>query len=72
MASWFSRVERHGLRGKAFHAVRERREHLRRFIVEFNRSLSKPFVWIKSADSVLASVARTRAAAASQSERKIL
>ena len=55
--SWFSRVERYGLRGKAFHAVGELREHLRR---------------IKSADSVLASVARARAAAASQLERKIL
>ena len=70
--SWFSRVERYGLRGKAFHAVGELREHLRRFIVEFNHRLATPFVWIKSADSVLASVARARAAAASQSERKIL
>lgn len=70
--SWFSRVERYGLRGKAFHAVRELREHLHRFIVEFNHSLAKPFVWLKSPDSVLASVARAREAAASQSERKVL
>ena len=39
---------------------------------EVNHSLAKPFVWIKSADSVLASVARARAAVTSQSERRIL
>ena len=48
------------------------REHLRKFIVEFNHSLAKPFVWVKSADSVLASVARAHDAAAIQTERTIL
>jgi transposase len=70
--SWFSRVERYGLRGKAFHAVSELREHLARFIVEFNRTLAKPFVWLKSPDSVLASVARARDNAAVQKDRVIL
>ncbi|MBP5786310.1 MAG: hypothetical protein J6Y19_00610, partial [Kiritimatiellae bacterium] len=70
--SWFSRVERYGLRGKAFHAVSELREHLARFVVEFNRTLAKPFVWLKSPDSVLASVARARDNAAVQKDRVIL
>ena len=70
--SWFSRVERYGLRAKAFHSVRDLREHLRKFLVEFNHSLAKPFVWVKSADSVLASVARAHDAAAIQTERTIL
>lgn len=64
--SWFSRVERYGLAGKAFKSVTELREHLKHFIVQFNKQLAKPFVWTKDADSILAAVARAKEAAEQQ------
>ena len=69
---WFSRVERFGLAGRAFKSLRELREALRTFIVTFNRNLAKPFVWTKGADSILASVARAKAARESQEAKKII
>ena len=56
---WFSRVERFGLRGRAF-------------IVEFNRHSAKPFQWTKDADSILASVARAKTALETQEERVVM
>lgn len=70
--NWFSRVERFGLQGKAFKSVQQLREHLRKFIVTFNRTDAKPFVWTKDPATILASVDRARKAAASQGERKII
>ena len=69
---WFSRVERFGLQGRAFKSLHELREALREFIVTFNRRSAKPFVWTKSADSILASVARAKAARESQEERIVM
>ena len=68
---WFSRLERFGLRGKAFKSVKQLREHIRQHIVQFNRCLAKPFVWVKDADTIIASVARARAAWMNQTERRI-
>jgi transposase len=67
---WFSRLERFGLRGKAFKSVKQLREHLRQHIVQFNRCSAKPFVWVKDADTIIASVARARAARENQTERR--
>lgn len=69
---WFSRLERFGLRGKAFKSVKQLREHIRNHIVQFNRCSAKPFVWVKDADSILASVARAREASKSQTERETI
>ena len=69
---WFSRVERFGLRGRAFKSVGELRNALREFIVEFNRHSAKPFQWTKDADSILASVARAKAALETQEERVVM
>ena len=69
--SWFSRVERFGLRGKAFGSVRELRSHLEDFIVSFNRHSAKPFVWTKGANAILGSVERAKAALAAQKARRI-
>ena len=68
---WFSRLERFGLRGRAFKSVAQLREHIRRHIVQFNRCSAKPFVWVKDADTIIASVARARAAREKQTERRI-
>lgn len=70
--SWFSRVERYGLAGKAFKSVTELREHLGRFIVSFNKHLAKPFVWTKEADSILAAVARAKEAVEQQNQPIII
>lgn len=69
---WFARVERFGLKGRAFKSVKELREEIRKFIVNFNRHSAKPFHWTKDADSILASVARARTAAEAQQDRVVM
>ena len=69
---WFSRLERFGLRGKAFTSVKQLREELKDFIVKFNKNLVKPFCWTKSADSIIAAVDRAKKAQEQQQERKTI
>lgn len=69
---WFSRLERFGLRGRAFKSLKELRESLRDFIVKFNRHSARPFQWTKDADSILASVARAKTARDAQGERTVM
>ena len=69
---WFSRVERFGLRGKAFKSVQELRAHLAAYIVKFNKNSAKPFKWTKSADTILAAVARAKKSLDTQCDRIII
>ena len=70
--SWFSRLERRGLRRKAFQSVKQLREHLRQFIVTYNKHSAKPFVWKKTAQQILDAVERAKQHAEAQTERTVL
>ena len=70
--SWFSRVERFGLTGKAFRSLQHLKISLKEFIVTFNKHSAKPFRWTKDADSILASVARASKALKAQKDRVII
>lgn len=69
---WFSRLERFGLRDKAFKSVAELRASLREYIVNFNRHSAKPFVWTKSAESILVSAQHAKDALAAQNDRVVI
>ena len=64
--NWFSRLELKGLQRKAFQSVKQLREHLRQYIVTYNKHSAKPFVWKKPAQQVLDSVERAKQHAAVQ------
>ena len=70
--NWFSRLERKGLQRKAFQSVKQLREHLRQFIVTYNKHSAKPFVWKKPAQQILDSVERAKQHAAAQTSPTIL
>ncbi|MBP3499574.1 MAG: transposase [Akkermansia sp.] len=70
--NWFSRLERKGLQRKAFQSVKQLREHLRQFIVTYNKHSAKPFVWKKPAQQVLDSVERAKQHAAAQTSPTVL
>lgn len=70
--NWFSRLERRGLQRMAFQSVKDLREHLKRFIVTYNKRSAKPFVWTKEARQVIDSVERARRHAAAQTPRIVL
>jgi transposase len=59
--SWFSQLERRSIHRGVFTSVQELRNELRRFIAAHNKHSAKPFVWIKSAESILAAVDRAKA-----------
>lgn len=59
---WFSQLERRALYRGAFASVHDLKRELKRYIGVHNRHLAKPFRWTKSADKILASVDRARAA----------
>lgn len=61
--SWFSQLERRSVHRGTFSSVQALREELKRYIAAHNQHSAKPFVWTKSAESILASVDRARAAA---------
>ena len=56
--SWFSQLERRSIRRGIFTSVRDPRAELRRFIAAHNSHAAKPFVWTKSALSIIAAVTR--------------
>ena len=55
---WFAQLERRAVRRGSFTSVSDLRSELRRFIAAHNKYAAKPFVWTKSADVILDSVAR--------------
>ncbi|CDM23942.1 putative transposase [Castellaniella defragrans 65Phen] len=61
---WFASLERRALYRGAFGSVQELREAIRQFIDTHNAYSAKPFRWTKSAEAILAKVARARAATA--------
>ena len=58
---WFSLLERRSIHRGIFTSVQELRVELRRFIAAHNAHSAKPFVWTKSALSILDSVMRAKA-----------
>ncbi len=55
--SFFSIITRRQIRRGVFKSVADLEEAIRRYIREHNRS-SKPFVWTKPADTILAKLSR--------------
>ena len=58
--SWFSQLERRALYRGAFTNVKELRDAIHHYISVHNKKLAKPFVWVKSAESIIASVQRAK------------
>jgi transposase len=58
--TWFSQLERRALQRGIFRSVQELRAELRRYIEAHNAGSAKPFVWTKSAEAILESVAAIR------------
>jgi transposase len=58
---WFSQLERRSIYRGVFTSVQDLRVELRRFIAAHNTHSAKPFVWTKSALSILDSVSRAKA-----------
>ena len=57
---WFSKLERRAVHRGVFTSVQDLRVELRRFIAAHNTHSAKPFVWTKSALSILDSVRRAQ------------
>jgi transposase len=57
---WFGQLERRSLYRGIFTSVQALRQELRRFIEVHNRASAKPFVWTKSAESILEAVDRAK------------
>ena len=58
--SWFSQIERRSLYRGVFTSVAELRWELRRYVQVHNEESAKPFVWTKSAKTILAAVRRAK------------
>ena len=58
--SWFSQLERRALHRGVFSNVTELRDAIHRYINVHNKELAKPFIWRKSAQSIIASVERAK------------
>ena len=58
--SWFSQIERRSLYRGVFTSVAELRRELRRYVQVHNQESAKPFVWTKSAKTILAAVKRAK------------
>jgi hypothetical protein len=59
--TWFSVLTRGAIRRGAFRSVRELVERIDAFTGSWNAGAS-PFVWVKSADEILAKAVRKRSA----------
>jgi transposase len=59
---WFGQLTRRALQRGVFTSVAALRDELHRFIQNHNEHSAKPFVWTKSAESILASVERVKEA----------
>ena len=60
--TWFSILERRSVHRGVFTSVQELQNEIKRFIKEHNAHAAKPFRWTKTADSILESVNRAKAA----------
>lgn len=60
--TWFSQLERRALYRGVFTSVAALRTELRRYIQAHNEGAAKPFVWTKSAQTILAAVRRAQQA----------
>ena len=58
--TWFSQLERRALYRGVFTSVNDLRQELRRYIQIHNKHSAKPFVWTKSAESILEGTSRVR------------
>ena len=58
--SWFSQLEKRAVRRGTFSSVAELRTAIRCYIDAHNLASAKPFIWTKSAASILASVDRAK------------
>jgi len=58
--SWFSQIERRSLYRGVFTSVAELRQELRRYVRAHNEESAKPFVWTKSAQTIIAAVERAK------------
>jgi putative transposase len=54
---WFSRISQRAIRRGSFRSVNDLVDKIDAFVRNYNRS-SRPFVWIATADSILAKIAR--------------
>lgn len=61
--SWFSTLERRAVRRGVFTSVTDLEDAIRRYIKAHNSNYAKPFVWTKSAETILAAVKRASEAA---------
>jgi transposase len=57
---WFSQLERRSLHRGVFTNVTELRDEIHRYIRVHNDEVAKPFVWTKSAESIIEKVDRVR------------
>ncbi|WP_425347713.1 transposase [Spartinivicinus poritis] len=57
---WFAQLERRSSYRGVFTSVKELKDEIYRFINVQNRELAKPFKWVKSAKSIIASVERAK------------
>ena len=60
--TWFSQLERRALYRGVFTSVTELRKELRRYVKVHNDESAKPFVWTKSARTIIEAVERAKAA----------
>ena len=59
---WFAQLERRSLYRGVFTSVEDLKAEIERFIKVHNTELAKPFRWTKSAENIIASVNRAKAA----------
>jgi len=57
---WFSQLERRALYRGVFSNVKELRDAIHRYINVHNKEFAKPFIWTKSAQSIIAAVERAK------------
>jgi hypothetical protein len=58
--TWFSSLERRAVRRGAFCSVLDLRRAIHAYVNAYNAEYTKPFVWKKRADVILAKVERAR------------
>lgn len=63
---WFSQLERRSIHRGVFTSVKDLRDEIHRFIRAHNKRSAKPFVWKKSAESILQKVEKAKQAMENQ------
>lgn len=58
--NWFGQLTRRALQRGTFTSVAELRDEIHRYIQSHNAFSAKPFIWTRSAESILESVARVK------------